>query len=149
MSSGKRVPPAQTQPALSTPPLPISNLNFLTTTYVNPNIQDRLIIDYIMNPSSPSSPQSSPTPNQQASSTRSHRPSPRQTPSSGTPPGNTANAPIPDDEHGADLPMNMSASVMLTNLPRDAYQALADVERIDSGKGIYHLHGPFHVAGGS
>jgi hypothetical protein len=31
--------------------------------------------------------------------------------------------------------MNMSASVMLTNLPRDATQALADVESIDSGKG--------------
>lgn len=31
--------------------------------------------------------------------------------------------------------MNMSASVMLTNLPRDATQALADVETIDSGKG--------------
>ncbi|KAJ5991113.1 Autophagy-related protein 12 [Penicillium canescens] len=87
-----------------------------------------------MDPSSPSSPQSSPPPNQQTSSTLSHRPSPRQTPSSGTPPGNTTNAPIPDDEHGADLPMNMSASVMLTNLPRDAHRALADVERIDSGK---------------
>jgi hypothetical protein len=44
-------------------------------------------------------------------------------------------APIPDDDHGADLPMNMSASVMLTNLPRDATQALADVETIDTGKG--------------
>lgn len=43
--------------------------------------------------------------------------------------------PIPDDEHGADLPMNMTASVMLTGLPRDAHQALADVEAIDSGKG--------------
>jgi hypothetical protein len=44
-------------------------------------------------------------------------------------------APIPDDEHGADLPMNMTASVMLTGLPRDAHQALADVEGIDAGKG--------------
>lgn len=42
--------------------------------------------------------------------------------------------PIPDDEHGADLPMNMTASVMLTALPRDAHQALADVEAIDAGK---------------
>lgn len=42
--------------------------------------------------------------------------------------------PIPDDEHGADLPMNMTASVMLTGLPRDAHQALADVEAIDAGK---------------
>jgi ubiquitin-like protein ATG12 len=31
--------------------------------------------------------------------------------------------------------MNMTTSVMLTNLPRDAHQALADVESIDSGKG--------------
>jgi hypothetical protein len=43
--------------------------------------------------------------------------------------------PIPDDDHGADLPMNMTASVMLTGLPRDAHQALADVEVIDAGKG--------------
>lgn len=43
--------------------------------------------------------------------------------------------PIPDDDHGADLPMNMTASVMLTGLPRDAHQALADVEAIDAGKG--------------
>lgn len=43
--------------------------------------------------------------------------------------------PIPDDEHGANLPMNMTASVMLTGLPRDAHQALADVEAIDAGKG--------------
>ncbi|CAI7645081.1 unnamed protein product [Penicillium glandicola] len=87
-----------------------------------------------MNPSSPParSPQSSPTSNPQ-SSTLSHRPSPRQPQSSGTPPS-SANVPIPDDDHGADLPMNMSASVMLTNLPRDAHQALADVESIDSGK---------------
>lgn len=45
-----------------------------------------------------------------------------------------AEGPIPDDEHGADLPMNMTASVMLTGLPRDAHQALADVEAIDAGK---------------
>lgn len=43
--------------------------------------------------------------------------------------------PIPDDDHGADLPMNMTASVMLTGLPRDTHQALADVEAIDAGKG--------------
>ncbi|CAG8033034.1 unnamed protein product [Penicillium salamii] len=77
-----------------------------------------------MNPTSiASSPKSSPN---SEPSTLPHRPlrssdSPR-------------DAPIPDDDHGADLPMNMSASVMLTNLPRDATQALADVETIDSGK---------------
>lgn len=32
--------------------------------------------------------------------------------------------------------MNMTASVMLTGLPRDAHQALADVEAIDDGKGM-------------
>ncbi|KAJ5467114.1 hypothetical protein N7475_004866 [Penicillium sp. IBT 31633x] len=86
------------------------------------------------NPSSPAhSAKSSSSPNPQ-SSTLSHRPSPRQPQGSDTSSPNPANAPIPDDEHGADLPMNMSASVMLTNLPRDAHQALADVESIDSGK---------------
>jgi hypothetical protein len=30
----------------------------------------------------------------------------------------------------------MSASVVLTALPRDAHQALADAEAIDTGKGI-------------
>jgi ubiquitin-like protein ATG12 len=29
----------------------------------------------------------------------------------------------------------MSASVVLTGLPKDAHQALADVEAIDAGKG--------------
>ncbi|RDW81460.1 ubiquitin-like protein ATG12 [Aspergillus mulundensis] len=47
---------------------------------------------------------------------------------------NSQNAPIPDDEHGADLPLTMSASVVLTSLPRDAHQALADAEAIDTGK---------------
>ncbi|PYH44119.1 ubiquitin-like protein ATG12 [Aspergillus saccharolyticus JOP 1030-1] len=42
--------------------------------------------------------------------------------------------PIPDDKHGADLPMNLSASVVLTSLPRDAHQALADAEAVDTGK---------------
>jgi hypothetical protein len=35
--------------------------------------------------------------------------------------------------------MNMTASVMLTGLPRDAHQALADVEAIDAGKGMTSL----------
>lgn len=46
--------------------------------------------------------------------------------------------PIPDEEHGADMPMTMSASVMLTSLPRDAHHALADAENIDTGKGVYY-----------
>lgn len=50
--------------------------------------------------------------------------------------------PIPDDDRGADLPMNMTASVMLTGLPRDAHQALADVEAIDAGKGKKIWQGP-------
>lgn len=46
-----------------------------------------------------------------------------------------ATAPIPDEEQGADLPLTMSASVVLTGLPRDAHQALVGVDAIDSGKG--------------
>lgn len=69
----------------------------------------------------------SPNPNQR-------RPSSRREPAEQA--SNTKNAPIPDDEHGADLPMTMSASVVLTSLPRDAHQALADAEAVDTGKGI-------------
>ncbi|EEH19475.2 ubiquitin-like protein ATG12 [Paracoccidioides brasiliensis Pb03] len=46
----------------------------------------------------------------------------------------TPTTPIPDEDHGADLPLTMSASVVLTSLPKDAHQALAVVEPIDSGK---------------
>ena len=42
---------------------------------------------------------------------------------------------VPDEEYGVDLPMSMSASVILTNLPRDATQALGDVEVLDDKKG--------------
>ena len=76
--------------------------------------------------------------NRRGSTSLSHRPSPRQTHPPESPSPNLGDAPIPDDEHGADLPMNMSASVMLTGLPRDAHQALADVEAIDAGKGKLH-----------
>ncbi len=49
-------------------------------------------------------------------------------------------APIPDEDHGVDLPMTMSASVILTKLPGDAKEALErEVERLDGGKGIYLL----------
>lgn len=55
-----------------------------------------------------------------------------------------ATTPIPDEDQGADLPLNMTASVVLTGLPRDAHQALADVEAVDSGKGtIEHCDIPF------
>ncbi|KAJ5173334.1 Autophagy-related protein 12 [Penicillium capsulatum] len=71
--------------------------------------------------------------NPSRSTSLSHRPSPRESqPAPDSPRMN--DAPIPDDEHGADLPMNMTASVMLTGLPRDAHRALADVEAIDAGK---------------
>lgn len=50
--------------------------------------------------------------------------------------GAGAMTPIPDEDQGADLPLNMTASVVLTGLPRDAHQALADVEVVDSGKGM-------------
>lgn len=47
---------------------------------------------------------------------------------------NSASTPIPDEDYGADMPMTMSASAVLTSLPRDAHQALADAEAIDTGK---------------
>jgi hypothetical protein len=50
-----------------------------------------------------------------------------------------ATAPIPDEDHGSDLPLTMSASVVLTGLPRDTHEALADVEAIDKGKGMGYL----------
>ncbi|KAJ5657223.1 Autophagy-related protein 12 [Penicillium longicatenatum] len=83
-----------------------------------------------MDPSSPleRSPHNSPA-IPSTSSSLSYRTSPGQRDSSPS-----MDAPIPDDQHGADLPMNMTASVMLTGLPPDAHQALADVERIDNRK---------------
>ena len=55
---------------------------------------------------------------------------------------NTDAAAMPDDDDndrdegtGGDLPMSMTASVILTNLPKDASQALRDVEEIDDRKG--------------
>jgi ubiquitin-like protein ATG12 len=42
---------------------------------------------------------------------------------------------VPDEDHGVDLPMSMMASVILTNLPKDASQALADVDALDDRKG--------------
>lgn len=95
----------------------------------------------IMDPSSPPEHPTRGSPSANApgasSTTLSHRPAPggRQGQSSESASQNTGSAPIPDDEHGADLPLNMTASVMLTSLPRDAHQALADVEAIDTGKG--------------
>ncbi|KAI9826628.1 MAG: Ubiquitin-like protein [Thelocarpon impressellum] len=46
-----------------------------------------------------------------------------------------AAAPIPDDEHApADLPLTMSASVVLTALPQDAHTALARAGAEDTRK---------------
>ncbi|EXJ72821.1 autophagy-like protein 12 [Cladophialophora psammophila CBS 110553] len=39
-----------------------------------------------------------------------------------------------DSGPGGDLPMSMTASVMLTNLPKDASQALKEAEEIDDRK---------------
>src|SRR5271163_867894 len=51
-----------------------------------------------------------------------------------SPPG--ASAPtVPDEDHGVDLPMSMTASMILTHLPKDATQALADIESLDDRKG--------------
>ncbi|EER23825.1 Ubiquitin-like protein [Coccidioides posadasii str. Silveira] len=51
-----------------------------------------------------------------------------------------ATAPIPDEDHGAELPLTMTASVILTGLPKDAHRALADVEVIDAGKVTVRFH---------
>ncbi|OJJ86182.1 ubiquitin-like protein ATG12 [Aspergillus glaucus CBS 516.65] len=86
-----------------------------------------------MDPSARTSPASNANP---STSTLSHRPASRRqtdSPESRTS-SNNNNTPIPDEEHGADMPMTMSASVVLTSLPRDAHQALADAENIDTGK---------------
>ncbi|PLB39638.1 ubiquitin-like protein ATG12 [Aspergillus candidus] len=80
--------------------------------------------------------QNSPTPEQNAPSasrpSRSHRSSSRTT--AQDLPLHNKNAPIPDEKQGADLPLTMSASVVLTSLPRDAHQAMADAEAVDTGK---------------
>jgi ubiquitin-like protein ATG12 len=52
--------------------------------------------------------------------------------------GNAA-TPIPDEDHGVDIPLTMSASVVLTGLPQDAHRALADAEAVDVGKGAFPL----------
>ncbi|GIJ89581.1 ubiquitin-like protein [Aspergillus pseudoviridinutans] len=87
-----------------------------------------------MDSPSPENPPGTDSPNprspQVAGSRLSHRPA-SQRPDSDS---NTRSTPIPDDEHGADLPMTMSASVVLSSLPRDAHRALADAEAVDTGK---------------
>ncbi|PLB55310.1 autophagy-related protein 12 [Aspergillus steynii IBT 23096] len=83
-------------------------------------------------PSSQNSPQPDRNPPGIAKTNLAHRPASRNKASDSA--ANTTNAPIPDDEHGSDLPLTMSASVVLTSLPRDAHQALADAEAIDTGK---------------
>jgi ubiquitin-like protein ATG12 len=42
-----------------------------------------------------------------------------------------------EEESGRDLPMSMTASIMLTQLPKDASQALKDIEAIDDHKSMY------------
>jgi ubiquitin-like protein ATG12 len=44
-------------------------------------------------------------------------------------------APIPDEDHEADLPLTMTASVVLTSLPRDATAALAAAGTFEKEKG--------------
>ncbi|PGH11151.1 ubiquitin-like protein ATG12 [Polytolypa hystricis UAMH7299] len=100
-----------------------------------------------MAPSS-SSPLQSPNPSVQNSPRDPHRrislasrpgSRTRDSPDGSNAPG-TASTPIPDEEHGADLPLTMSASVVLSALPKDAHQALADVDAIDSGKVTVRFH---------
>ena len=88
----------------------------------------------------------SPTPNSSTGNspkpTTSRPTGRRENQSSSANPGDT---PIPDEDHGADLPLTMSASVMLSSLPRDAHKALADVEAVDIGKGEFKFYLLFQV----
>ncbi|THC90965.1 hypothetical protein EYZ11_009573 [Aspergillus tanneri] len=91
-----------------------------------------------MDPSSSQSPSAPESPNSDQNppttiTNLSHRPASRNKASD--PAANASGAPIPDDDHGSDMPLTMSASVVLTSLPRDAHQALADAEAMDTGKG--------------
>jgi ubiquitin-like protein ATG12 len=61
--------------------------------------------------------------------------SPRASPSPASSNDHPTAPTVPDEDHGVDLPMSMTASVILTNLPKDASQALADVEALDDRKG--------------
>jgi len=47
---------------------------------------------------------------------------------------------VPDEPHEPDMPMSMTASVVLTHLPRDASQALKDVDALDDRKGTNSQH---------
>lgn len=78
-----------------------------------------------------------PTSSTASRSNLAHRPASRR--ENPEPAPGAGNAPIPDEEHGADLPLTMSASVVLSSLPRDAHKALADVEAVDTGKGKHSL----------
>jgi ubiquitin-like protein ATG12 len=48
-------------------------------------------------------------------------------------PGGTGVAPIPDQKLDADLPMTMTASVILTSLPGDAKKALEKASQAGDG----------------
>jgi len=49
----------------------------------------------------------------------------------------SSEGPIPDDNHAADLPLPMSASVILSALPNDAHTALAQVDDMKGLKGSF------------
>lgn len=51
-------------------------------------------------------------------------------------PDDNDNDPTTEDTAAGDLPMSMSASVILTNLPKDASHALALVDELDDFKGM-------------
>jgi ubiquitin-like protein ATG12 len=53
-------------------------------------------------------------------------------------PAPTDAAPIPDEEeHEADLPLTMTASAVLTSLPRDAHAALAAAGAFEKEKSTF------------
>ena len=61
------------------------------------------------------------------------------TPSNGSPAPAIA---IEEEPHDADLPLTMTASVVLTQLPYDAATALRDAGNFDKPKGIPMIYPP-------
>lgn len=57
------------------------------------------------------------------------------TDTTGTPDDDNDNDATTEDTAAGDLPMSMTASVILTNLPKDASHALALVDELDDFKG--------------
>ena len=54
-----------------------------------------------------------------------------------TPPISGAGETVPDEDHAPDMPMSMTASMIMTHLPKDSTQALAEIDKLDDRKGKF------------